>query len=96
MNMKNEIDYEYNKFLSDIKEPEFLAGIYMDEDEYENEYSHNDIYAAIETLEEMIKEYLHNNRPGQFVLISGWNIRVIKIEEARRMKWPEKRSMIYW
>lgn len=91
MQMANEIEYEYNQFLSDMKNSGFLSGLYMDEDEYEDEYSKNSIYGAIEILEEKIREYLQENRPGEFVLISGWCIRVMKIEEARSLKWSEKR-----
>lgn len=91
MQMANEIEYEYNQFLSDMKNPAFLSGTYMDEDEYEDEYSKNSIYESIEILEEKIQEYLHENRPGEFVLVSGWNIRIVKIEEARKMKWSEKK-----
>lgn len=89
--MANEIEYEYNQFLSDMKNPAFLSGMYMDEDEYEDEYSHNAIYEAIDVLEEKIQEYLHENRPGEFVLVSGWCIRVMTIENARSRKWSEKR-----
>lgn len=89
--MKNEIEYEYNQFLSDMKNPEFISGTYMDEDDCEDEYSNDSIYEAIGILEEKILEYLHENRPGEFVLISGWNIRVVKIEEARSLKWSEKK-----
>lgn len=91
MQMKNEIEYEYNQFLSDMKNPAFLFGTYMDEDEYEEEYSHNSIDEAIDVLEEKIQEYLHENRPGEFVLVSGWNIRVMTIGNARNLKWSEKR-----
>lgn len=91
MQMKNEIEYEYNQFLSDMENPVFLFGTYMDEDEYEDEYSHNSIDEASEILEEKIREYLHENRPGEFVLISGWCIRVITIENAWNMRWSEKR-----
>ena len=64
----------------------------MDEGDYEDEYSHNDIHAAIEVLEEKIRKYLQENRLGEFVLISGWNIRVLKIEEARKTGWSEKKN----
>lgn len=90
MNMRNEIELEYNNFLTDMKNPAFLSGTYIEEDEYEDKYSHNSIDEAIEILEEKIREYLHENRPGEFVLISGWNIRIVKIEEARKL-WSEKR-----
>lgn len=91
MQMANEIEYEYNQFLSDMENSGFLLGTYMNEDEYEDEYSHNAIYEAIEILEEKIREYLRKNRPSEFVLISGWNIRVMTIGNARNLKWSEKR-----
>lgn len=89
--MENEIEYEYNQFLSDMKNPAFLFGTYMDEDDYKYRYSHNSICEAIEILKEKIQGYLRKNRSGEFVLISRWHICVIKIEEAKRIIFSEKK-----
>lgn len=84
MIMQNEIEYEYNQFLKDMKDDGFEFGRYMDEDEYEDEYSHNAIDEAMEILEEKIRCYLHENRPGKFVVTSGFCIFVMTPERARQ------------
>lgn len=93
MRIQNEIDYEYGEFLKDMKDPSFIFGTYMDEDEYEDEYSHNEIDEAIAILENKIKLYLHENKPNKFVVISGWNVTVVAIERARQSNMPETRIM---
>lgn len=90
MQMQNEIEYEYNEFLSDINDSGFVFGRYMDEDEYEDEYSHNAIDEATEILEEKIRTYLHENRPGEFVVTSGWCIFVMTPNRARESDVLEK------
>lgn len=56
---------------------------YLDESEYEDDYSHNEIYAAHDDLIFMIKEYLHKNHPGKWVVWSDWAVHVFKVENVR-------------
>lgn len=93
MRIQNEIDYEYNEFLKDMQDPSFIFGTYMDEDEYEDEYSHNEIDEAIAILEKKIKSYLRENKPNKFVVLSGWNVTVATIKRARQSNMPETRIM---
>lgn len=90
MEMQNEIEYEYNQFLNDIKDSGFIFGAYMDEDEYEDEYSHNVIDEAMGLLQEKIRVYLHENRPGEFVVSSGWCVHVMTPDRARQSKVSER------
>lgn len=88
--MKNEIEYEYNEFLKDINDSGFIFGAYMDETKYEDEYSHNAIDEAMEVLREKIKTYLHENRPGEFVVSSGWCVHVMTPDRARQSRISER------
>lgn len=89
MKMGNEIEYEYNQFLRDMKDNGFIFGRYMEEDEYEDEYSHNDIDEAMEILQEKIREYLHENRPGEFVVTTGFCVFVMTPERAGQTRMSE-------
>lgn len=84
------IDQEYQRFLKEIKEPEYIFGYYMDETEYEDEHSHNAIYKAMEILKNKIIKYLHENRPGEFIVDTGWCIHVMTINKAKQLCISEK------
>lgn len=85
MEMQLEIEEEFEQFLQDIKECGYIFGAYMDENEYEDEYSHNVIGEAMGALQEKIKEYLHKNRPGEFVVISDWCVHVLTKEREEQL-----------
>lgn len=95
MQMQLEIEYEYNQFLKDMNDIGFVFGRYMDEDEYEDEYSHNAIDEAMEILQEKIRAYLHENRPGEFVVTSGWCIFVMTPDRARESNISERTIELY-
>lgn len=88
--MQLEIEDEYQQFLEDIKDSGFIFGAYMDETEYEDDYSHNAIDEAMEVLQEKIKTYLHENRPGEFVVSSGWCVHVMTPDRARQSRISER------
>lgn len=90
MKMENEIECEYNQFLADIKKPEFLGRLYMDEDEYEDEYSHNEIHEAMHILRQKIQNYLRENRPGEFVVYSDFCVHVMTPRWARKWNLPKQ------
>ena len=90
MEMQNEIEYEYNEFLKDINDSGFIFGAYMDETEYEDEYSHNATDEAMGVLQEKIRTYLHENRPGEFVVSSGWCVHVMTPDRARQSRVSER------
>ncbi len=90
MEMYFEIEEEYNQFLEDIKDSGFIFGAYMDESEYEDEYSYNAIDEAMGILQEKIRAYLHENRPNEFVVSSGWHVHVMTPDRARQSRISEK------
>ena len=57
------IEDEYNQFLQDMADGSMIFGRYIDESEYEDEYSHNDIDEAQDKFIEKVREYLHENYP---------------------------------
>lgn len=83
--MQLEIEDEYQQFLEDIKDSGFIFGAYMDETEYEDDYSHNSIGNAMEILERKIREYLHKNRPDEFIVYSDWSVHIMKKEKAEEI-----------
>lgn len=90
MEMQLEIEEEFEQFLNDIKKSGFIFGAYMDEDEYEDEYSHNTIDEAMGILQEKIREYLHENRLGEFVVISDWCVHVLTKDRAEQLNVSER------
>ena len=81
--MREEMEYEFAQFKADFEESGLVFGRYMDESEYEYDYSHNEIYEYMEKFIEKVKEYLHEKAPGRYVIYSGWCVFVMTVEEAR-------------
>ncbi len=90
MEMQLEIEEEYERFLEDIKDKGYIFGAYMDETYYEDEYSHNAIDEAIGILQNKIREYLHENRPNEFIVGSGWCVHVMTPDRARQSNVSER------
>ena len=90
MEMQLEVSEEYLQFLHDIQDKGFLNGCYMDETEYDDEYSHNKIQEAMKALQDRIKEYLHKNMPGEFIVYSDWSVHVMKKEKAEEVGMMER------
>lgn len=80
-----EVEKEYQRFLKDIKDSGFVFDCYMDEAWYEDNHSHNSIGRAMEILERKIREYLHKNRPDEFVVYSDWSVHIMKKEKAEEI-----------
>ena len=87
--MYEELEYEFSEFKRDLDEGGLTFGKYFDEDEYEDEYSHNQIDEFTEKFIERVKEYLHEKAPNKYVVTSGWCVFVMTVEEAK------KRNMSY-
>lgn len=85
MSMQFEIEEEYNQFLEDIKDPDFVLGRYMDKHKYERIFPYNSIYEATELLQNKIRKYLQKNRPNEFVIISDWCINVLRCDRAKQL-----------
>lgn len=91
MKMQLEVEKEYNLFLNRIASQDFIFGIFMDEEDYEDEYSKNDICKSRIELQEKIKEYLRENRPGEFLVFSDFCVHVMTPGWARKWNMPETR-----
>ena len=59
---------------------------YVDESDYEDEYSHNAIDECQSDFIEKSKKWLHENKPNQYVITSGWCVFVMTVEEAQKRK----------
>lgn len=81
--MFEELEYEYSRFLDDMKRGETFCR-YLDEDEYEDEYSHNEIDECQRKLAEKIEAYLKENKPGEYLIATGWCVFVMTVAEARK------------
>lgn len=89
--MINEIvEYEYEQFLNDMSDGSMTFGRYIDESDYEDEYSHNNIEEAKGLFIEKVKNYLHNNHPNKYVVSSGWCVFIMTPERARQSNISEK------
>ena len=85
MEMQLEVSEEYLQFLYDVEDVGFLNGCYMDETEYDDEYSHNKIQEAMRALQNRIEEYLHEKRSGEFIVYSDWSVHVMEKEKAEEI-----------
>lgn len=81
--MEEELEYEFQCFLEDMEHGETI-GRYFEEDAYEDDYSHNQIDEFMDKLEEKIRQWLHENKPGKYLVSSSWCVWVISKEEAMR------------
>ena len=77
------LEYEFNLFKKDVDNGETFCR-YFDEDDYEDEYSHNEIHEFQSRFIDMAKEYLHKEAPNRYIITSGWCVFVMSIEEAKR------------
>lgn len=93
--MDYEINEEYKTFLEEIESEDFELGCYLDESDYEDEYSHNDIDEAMEILADKVKEFLHEKHPNKFVVSTGWCIHVMTPDRARQSRISERTIKLY-
>lgn len=82
--MEEIINEEYEVFLEDMN-----RGIIFDRflmvDDYEDEYSHNEIAEAMNTLSSRIRQWLHENKPGKYIVSVSpdYCIFVMTVKEAQ-------------
>lgn len=82
--MEEIINEEYEIFLEDMD-----RGITFDRflvvDNYEDEYSHNEIDEAMNTLAFRIRQWLHENKPGKYIVSVSpdYCIFVMTVKEAQ-------------
>lgn len=92
--MYEELEYEFAEFKRDIDEGSLIFGRYFDKDDYEDEYSHNEIDEFQEKFINKVKEYLHEKIPNKYIVTSGWCVFVMTIEEAKKRKCSHYESYI--
>lgn len=82
--MEDIINEEYGIFIEDMDK-----GITFDRflitDNYEDEYSHNEIAKAMNTLASRIRQWLHENKPGKYIVSVSpdYCIFVMTVKEAQ-------------
>ena len=79
--MLETVNEEFEVFLEDMEREETFCR-YLDESEYEYDYSHSDIEYMQEKFIKKATEWLHVNRPEQYLISSGWCVFVMTVEEA--------------
>ncbi len=84
--MFEELEYEFSQFKNDFGNGSLVFGRYFDEDDYEDEYSHNEIDEYQAKFIEKVREFLHENAPNKYVVTSGWCVFIMDIEEAKKRK----------
>lgn len=82
--MYEELEYEFAEFKHSIDDGSLVFGRYFDEDDYEDEYSHNEIDEFQEKFIEKVEGYLHEKAPNKYVVTSGWCVFVMTIDEAKK------------
>lgn len=92
--MYEELEYEFTEFKRDIDEGSLKFSRYFDEDDYEDEYSHNEIDEYQSKFIDKVKEYIHENYPNKYIVVGGWCVFVMTIEEAKERKCLRYKSLI--
>lgn len=92
--MFEELEYEYNLFLEDMENGKTFCR-YMDETDYEDEYSHNEIYEYQYKFLNKIKKYLKENKPNQYIVSCSWCVFVMTVDEAKKRNvWNYEYSIV--
>ena len=76
-------------FLNDIgNNPNFEIGKYLDVDDYEDEYSHDEINDAMRFLTYKIRSYIHKDCPNKFIVFSSYDycVFVMTIDHAKALR----------
>ena len=70
----------FDEFIDDMeKNREFCA--YLDTWDYEDEYSHNQIEEYRTYLEDKIRDWLIENKPGKYYMLGGPDTTYVMTEE---------------
>lgn len=82
--MYEELEEEFLNFKRDVDDGSLVFGRYFDEDDYEDEYSHNQIDEYKEKFIDKVITYLHETNPGKYVVIRGWCVFIMTVDEAKK------------
>lgn len=86
-----DICYEaFEDLKDDIENNDFIETKYLDTWDFEDEYSHNHIDENRDKFIEKVKEYLHENYPGKYVVSGSWCVFVMTPDRARESHISER------
>lgn len=82
--MEEIINEEYERFLKNM-ETGVTFNRFLIVDNYEDEYSHNEIRNAMGMLSYLMKKWLHENKPGEYIVSVSpdYCIFVMTVKEAQ-------------
>lgn len=82
--MEDIINEEYEIFLEDMDRG-ITFNRFLMVDDYEDNYSHNEIVEAMNTLASRIRQWLHENKPGKYIVSVSpdYCIFVMTVKEAQ-------------
>lgn len=82
--MEDIINEEYEIFLEDMDRG-ITFNRFLMVDDYEDNYSHNEIAEAMNTLASRIRQWLHENKPGKYIVSVSpdYCIFVMTVKEAQ-------------
>lgn len=82
--MEEIINEEYEIFLEDMDKG-ITFNRFLMVDNYEDEYSHNEIAEAMNALAFRMKKWLHENKPGKYIVSVSpdYCIFVMTVKEAQ-------------
>ncbi len=82
--MEEIINEEYEIFLEDMDRG-ITFNRFLMVDDYEDNYSHNEIAEAMNTLASRIRQWLHENKPGKYIVSVSpdYCIFVMTVKEAQ-------------
>lgn len=80
--MEEAMKEEFDRFLSDMEGGK-TYGRYLDEIGYGDDYSHDEIRESQLLFTQKVREWLHEHRPGQFLVSCSYCVFVMTAEEAK-------------
>lgn len=96
--MRFEVEAELENLKLMLKNNEMKtdkANNFIDQTEYEDEYSHNEIDEIQDEFTEEAYKYLNENYKGQYVIFSDWSVHIITKEFYDEKIHPNKPTKRY-
>lgn len=81
--MYDVINEEFNWFLKDMAEGQTFCK-YLDETDYEDDYSHKEIDEAKSIFANKVRTWLHENLPGKYIVSYSWCVFVMTEDEVTK------------
>lgn len=74
------------EFMITVDIDSIIGSINNMKDDYEDEYSHNEINEYKEKFIDKVIAYLHETKPGKYIVTSGWCVFIMTVNEAKKRK----------